>query len=742
MKHLIFLLITLLAIEAKTQTPAYQDTSLPIGQRVEDALSRMTLAEKVGLCHAWGKFYSGGVPRLGIPGLWMSDGPHGVRAEIDWNEWKDAGWTTDSCTAFPSLTCLAATWNPKMAEKYGRALGEEAAYRGKNVLLGPGVNIYRTPLNGRNFEYMGEDPVLSATMCVPYIKGVQSNGVACCVKHYTLNNQETNRWSINVECSERALREIYLPAFRAAVQKGDVWSLMGSYNKFRGTHASHNDYLLNQILKQEWGFQGAVVSDWDATHNAHEAALNGLDIEMGTSQRRDKGIDSRHFTWDECYLGNDFLQMLQSGEIPESVVNEKARRVLALIFRTAYCGKTTHGNQDFAAHAAVAREIADEGIVLLKNGRLSPLPLPVREGSSYSILLVGDNAIKKLTQGGGSSELKVQHETSVLAAMKQEFGDQVRFAQGYMPGRNDYNREHAVPQQVTDSLRNEAVQMAREADVVIFVGGLNKNKFQDTEDADRRQYDLPFGQPELIEALAKVNKNIICVLMSGNAVAMPWEKDVKAILQTWYLGSETGNAVVDVLTGRVNPSGHLPFSIPVKLEDCAAHSFGPMAYPGNGKTVEYKEDVLVGYRWHDTKKIPARFAFGHGLSYTTFEYGKLQYEWQGYELVITVPVKNTGKVAGKEVVQLYVGENKPTVLRPTKELKAFEKVLLQPGETKEVSFCLYPAEDFAFYDEANHNWHANTGEYTFYVGSSSADIRQKLKLDIQLIVSQPKLKAL
>lgn len=727
MRHVLLLLTLCCSLTAVAQTPVWQDASQPTELRIDDALSRMTLAEKVALCHAWGKFYSGGVPRLGIPGLWMSDGPHGVRAEIDWNEWKTAGWTTDSCTAFPSLTCLAATWNPAMAERYGRAIGEEAAYRGKQVLLGPGVNIYRTPLNGRNFEYMGEDPVLAATMCVPYIQGVQSQGVACCVKHYALNNQELNRWSINVECSERALRELYLPAFRAAVQKGKVWSLMGSYNKFRGTHCSHNDYLLNQILKQEWGFDGAVVSDWDATHNAREAALGGLDIEMGTSQRPDKGIKGGQFTWDECYLGNDLLKAVQSGEVTEEVLDDKARRVLRLIFRTALNPHRQTGNQDYAAHSLVAREIACEGIVLLQNRKPTPLPLTVKEGSSHSILVVGDNAVKRLTEGGGSSELKAQHETSVLAAMQQEYGERVQWAQGYLPGRNDYDREHGVDQRVTDSLRQQAVEMARKADVVIYVGGLNKNKFQDTEDADRKQYDLPFGQPELIEALARVNRNIVVVLLSGNAVAMPWADKVGAIVQAWYPGSETGPAVVDVLTGRVNPSGRLPFSIPVKLDDCAAHSFGTDAYPGDGKTVTYKEDVLVGYRWHDTKKIPARFAFGHGLNYTTFEYGKMQAEWQGKELVVSVPVKNTGKVAGKEVVQLYVGEDHPTVVRPAKELKAFEKVLLQPGETKTVSLRLTPSDDFAYYDETSRSWQANRGSYTLSVGRSSADIRQKLR---------------
>lgn len=723
-KLFLFCFFITLGLGSKAQNAVYQDVTKPIEERVADALSRMTLEEKVAVCHAQGKFFSAGVPRLGIPGLWMSDGPHGVRAEVSWSTWNNADWNTDSCTAFPALTCLAATWNPEMAMKYGKAIGEEAAYRNKNVLLGPGVNIYRTPLNGRNFEYMGEDPFLSATMCVPYIKGVQSNGVACCVKHYALNNQELGRWDIDVQCSERALQEIYLPAFKAAVQQGGVWSLMGSYNKIRGTHASHNDYTLNQILKKQWGFDGVVVSDWAATHNAKEAALGGLDIEMGTEQRPDKKIDGRHFTADDCYLGSDFLAMLKSGEVPESVVNDKASRVLRLIFRTSMSVSRSYGNMNYAAHSAVAREIGSEGIVLLKNSKQT-LPL---KNTGGSILVVGDNAVRRLTEGGGSSELKVQHETSLLAALQAEYGaDKVQFAQGYMPGRTDYGREHIVPQAVMDSLRQEAVDKAKNADLIIFVGGLNKNKHQDCEDSDRKGYDLPFGQPELIEALAKVNPNVVCVLMAGNAVAMPWADKVSAILFAWYIGSEAGSAVTDILTGRVNPSGKLPFSIPAKLEDCGAHSFGEIAYPGNGKTEEYKEDVLVGYRWHDTKKIPAQFAFGYGLSYTTFQYGKAQLVTYGDQVVVSVPVKNIGKIAGKEVVQLYVGEDKPTVLRPQKELKAFQKIALKPGEETTVSFRLQPGQAFAFFDETTRSWKANSGNYTLYIGASSADIRQKVK---------------
>ena len=737
MKHLtkIFLILTLAigASEAKSQTAVYQDVTKPVEERIEDALKRMTLEEKVSICHAHGKFYSGGVPRLGIPGLWMSDGPHGVRAEMDWNTWRDAGWSIDRCTAFPALTCLAATWNPSLAEKYGRAIGEEAAYRGKNVLLGPGVNICRTPLCGRNFEYMGEDPLLSSKMCVPYIQGLQSNGVAACVKHYALNNQEVGRWTINVECSERALREIYLPAFHAAVTEGGAWSLMGSYNKIRGTHASHNSYTLQTILKEEWGWDGAVVSDWDATHNAREAALNGLDIEMGTSHRPDKRIGGNQFKWSDCYLGDDLLEAVRSGAVAESVVDEKARRVLRLIFRTAYSGNTRHGNMDYAAHSAIAHEIGSEGVVLLKNSKAKGSPLlPLGDMKGKKILVVGDNAIRRLTEGGGSSELKVDHETSVLEALRTTFGaDNITFAQGYLPGRTDYSVEHKVDQSVIDSLRNEAAEAASRADLVIFVGGLNKNKHQDCEDSDRTTYDLSFGQPELIEALAKANPRLVCILISGNAVAMPWADKVPAILFTSYLGSESGTVLCDILTGNVNPSGRLPFSIPMQLSDNGAHSFGESSYPGVDGKETYQEDILVGYRWLDTKHIRPRYAFGYGLSYTTFQYGKMSVSQPAKDkVIVTVPVKNTGKTAGSEVVQLYIGEDHPSVIRPVKELKAFRKIHLQSGEEAVVTFELQPSTQFAFYDEASKSWRTNPGTYTLSIGSSSANIHQKQKVKL------------
>lgn len=726
------LFVSFVGIEA--QFPVYMDESQRMEARIDDAMSRMTLEEKVALCHANGKFNTWGVPRLGIPGLQMSDGPHGVREEMDWSQWKTAGWTNDSCTAFPALTCLAATWNPEMALEYGTAIGEEARYRNKNVLLGPGVNIYRTPLNGRNFEYMGEDPCLSSVMCVPYIKGVQKNGVACCVKHFALNNQEKYRWNISVEVSDRALREIYLPAFKAAVQEGGAWSLMGAYNRIRGTHACHNPLTLQQILKGEWGWDGAVVSDWDGTHSTHEAALNGLDIEMGTARRKEKGIGFDDFTFDQSYLASDYLDLLRKGDLPVSTVDEKVRRILRLIFRTAMNTRKPFGNMDYAAHSDVAREVGDEGIVLLKNS-LKGLPknvksplLPIDAGKYDRILVVGDNAIRKLTEGGGSSELKVHHETSVLSAMKDMYGSKIVYTRGYATGKTLYDRVEEVPVTFADSLREVAVRMAREADLVVFVGGLNKNKHQDCEDADRTVYGLPFGQPKLLEALLDANPAVVTVLMSGNAVALPLVDRMPSIVQAWYLGSEAGPAVVDILSGKVTPSGKLPFSFPVKLEDCGANSFGKIAYPGDGKKVEYKEDILVGYRWHDTKKIPALFPFGHGLSYTQFDYGKVSLSSRvmesGGSVTVSIPVKNIGKYDGKEVVQIYIGDDKCSVLRPEKELKHFAKIELRAGETKNVSFDISEA-DLQFFDDQLQMWRAEPGKFTVYVGSSSADIRAK-----------------
>lgn len=732
MKNILFpfIIAAVAAGSASAATPVYLDPDASIEARVADALGRMTLEEKVALCHAQSKFSSPGVPRLGIPEVWMSDGPHGVRAEINWNDWGHARWTNDSVTAFPALTALAATWNPEMSAIYGKNVGEEARYREKDVLLGPGVNIYRTPLNGRNFEYMGEDPYLASVIVVPYVQELQKNGVAACVKHFALNNQEQWRGNINVDVSDRALYEIYLPAFKAAVQQGGAWSIMGAYNKVWNQHCCHNKRLLEDILRGEWGFDGVVITDWGGAHDTREAALNGLDIEMGSYTN---GLTSEsEFTYDDYYLARPFLELIRSGEVPESVADDKARRILRLIFRTAMNTDKPFGSLHSPEHYAAAKAIGDESIVLLKNTGI----LPLDPAAGKKILVVGDNATRRLTDGGGSSELKVKDYVSPLDAIRAVFGEQnVSFAQGYKAGRPMYGREDTIPAAVQDSLRAEAVALAGDADAVIFVGGLNKNHFQDCEGGDRLQYELPFGQNELIEALVKANPNVVIANITGNAYAMPWADKVPAILHTSYLGTMGGASMADVLSGAVNPSGKMPYSIPVRLQDCGAHAFGTDRYPGveseQGDVLfgacapqqKYSEDLLVGYRWHDTKKIPARYAFGHGLSYTTFAYGKPVLSAKtmtagGEALTVTVPVTNTGSREGAEVVQLYVGDDKASVLRPVKELKGFEKITLAPGETREVSFSITP-EMLSFFDAEAHEWRSEPGAFTLYIGGAS-----------------------
>lgn len=706
------------AQSAANAKPAYLDAGRPIEERVEDALARMTLEEKVALCHAQSKFSSAGVPRLGIPEMWMSDGPHGIRAEKLWDEWDDAGWTSDSCTAFPALTCLAATWNPTLADTYGQAVGEEARYRNKAVLLGPGVNIYRTPLNGRNFEYMGEDPFLASAMVVPYIQGVQRNGVAACVKHFAVNDQETDRFNVEVKIDDRTLHEIHLPAFKAAVHDGEVWAVMGSYSIYKGQHCCHNQYLLRDLLKRDWGFDGIVISDWGGTHDTREAALNGLDMEMGSWTN---GLTlSWSNAYNEYFLADPFLELLRSKEIDEEIVNDKARRILRLMFRTTMNPDRPYGSFATKEHALIGRKIAQEGIVLLKN-QDNLLPLDPKQ--PRRILVVGENAQKMMTLGGGSSELKVKYEISPLQGIENYFSpaSQVTYAEGYS----------SVPTQNRHALLLEAVDAARKADVVIFVGGLNKNENQDCEGADRRSLNLPYGQDELIGELARVNRNLVAVIISGNAVAMPWVNEVPAIVEAWYGGTEAGNAIASVLAGEVNPSGKLPFTFPVRLEDNPAIALD--AYPGDGKQVEYKEGIFVGYRWNDRERIKPLFCFGHGLSYTTFEYGKVTAEGRQMgpdgTITVSVPVKNTGSRAGAEIVQLYVSDLKSSLPRPVKELKGFRKITLQPGQEQTVSFTI-DRKALSFYDDTKQDWVAEPGTFEVLVGASACDIRGKAAFEL------------
>ena len=718
----------MLSLSAQPVKPFYMNENHPLEERVKNALSLMTMEEKVAMCHAQSKFSSKGVARLGIPEVWMSDGPHGVREEILWDSWGEAKWTNDSCTAFPALTCLAATWNPEMSAIYGKAVGEEARYRKKTVLLGPGVNIYRTPMNGRNFEYMGEDPYLASRMVVPYIQELQKNGVAACVKHYALNNQEIWRGHIDVEVSDRALREIYLPAFKAAVTEAKVWSVMGAYNQFRGEHCCHNDRLLNKILKDEWRFDGTVITDWGGAHNTMQSAMNGLDMEMGTGT--DGMTRSVSNAYDNYYLALPFLDELRKGTVPESVLNDKASRILRMIFRTEMNSKRPLGSFASPEHAQVARKVAEEGIVLLKN---SGNILPLDASKLKNIAVIGENATRSLTVGGGSSNLKAKNEISPLTGLRTRYGSKITYAMGYASGPPAYGRE--IPSKLNaETLRNEAIVIARTADVVIFVGGLNKNHFQDCEGGDRQSYNLPFGQDQLLDEILKVNKNVVVVLATGNAVAMPWIDRVPAVVQAWYLGSEAGNAIASVLSGDVNPSGKLPFTFPVKLSDNGAHSFGPLCYPGDSIKEVYMDDILVGYRWHDTKNIAPLFAFGHGLSYTNFALSNPQTDKKTYTkaetVKLTFTVQNTGKVSGAEIAQVYVTQKNAPVLRPAKELKGFKKVFLKAGEQQTITIPV-KVEDIAYWDEKTGNWKVDAGEFVMNLATSAGDVKFKVPVEVK-----------
>ncbi|WP_423856439.1 beta-glucosidase family protein [Yeosuana marina] len=698
-------------------------------KKIDSIISLLTLKEKVDMVHAQSKFSSPGVDRLGIPELWMSDGPHGVRAEINWDSWSYSKWTNDSITAFPALTCLAATFNPDLSADYGFSIGEEARYRKKDVLLGPGINIYRTPLNGRNFEYMGEDPYLASKMVVPYIQGVQKNGVAACVKHYILNNQELWRDKINVEVSDRALYEIYLPAFKAAVKEGKAWSIMGAYNQFRGQYCSHNELLLNKILKEDWQFDGVVITDWGATHNTKQAALYGLDIEMGTGTN---GLTtSKENAYDYYYLANPFLKLLKNGEIEESVLNDKVRRILRLMFRTTMSSNRPLGRMNNQEHLDVARKVGTEGIVLLKN---KDSFFPVNPNKKITIAVIGENATRPMTVGGGSSELKAKQEISPLQGIKERYKNaNIIHAMGYASGPSAYGR--VLPSKFdANTLKQEALEAAKKADIVLFVGGLNKSHHQDCEGGDRQSLELPFGQNELLEQLAKVNPNIGVVLVSGNAVAMPWLDHVKGVMQAWYLGSETGHAIADILSGDENPSGKLPFTFPKKLNDNAAHYFGEISYPGNGINQVYKDDILVGYRWHDTKHIKPLFAFGYGLSYTTFKISEVKTDKKKYsktdKISVSCNIENTGDISGAEVVQVYIGKPKSEVKRALKELKGFYKVELSKNEIKNITITI-DASKLAYYNEAISDWTLEKGDYIVYVGNASDHIVEKVKIEIE-----------
>ena len=737
---LVFVLLFPACHRRTVDTPRYLDVKAPLEERVEDALARMTLEEKVAVLHAQSKFSSAGVPRLGIPELWHTDGPHGIRPEVLWNDWDQAGWTNDSCTAFPALACLAATWDRELSRLYGRCIGAEARYRHKDVLLGPGINICRTPLNGRNFEYMGEDPYLAGRMVVPYVQGVQENGVAACVKHFAVNNQETRRTATNSVVDDRTLYEIYLPAFKAAVCEGGAWAVMGSYNLYNGHFNCHNARLLRQILKGEWGFDGAVISDWGGARDDDEAITGGLDIEMGTWTNGLRGAPSD--SYDNYHLAKPYLARLRDGRADVPTLDEKVRRVLRLMMRTSMRPEPGWGSFTSPEHHAAARRIAAEGTVLLKNeGALLPLNLP----QGGKLLVVGENAVKKQLVGGGSSSLKAKYEVTPLDALRETFEGRadVVWERGYVGDTSTSYNKVDTGQDLSDSRSAEeltaaAVAAAGDADCVLFIGGLNKSRNQDNESTDRLQLELPYGQEAVIRALAAANPRLAVVNISGSPVAMPWADCAQAIVQGWYGGSESGHALADVLTGVVNPSGKLPFTLPLSLSD------GPLKserqYPGVREEGEawwqeyYDEGVFVGYRWYDSRDIPVQFPFGHGLSYTSFAYSPLNLSAsrlrKGASLRVSLTLTNEGNRDGAEVVQLYVSDPEASVDRPLKELKGFEKVFLKAGEKRRLTFTLAP-DAFSWFDAETHRWTEEAGEFRILVGSSVNDIRQEASFTLK-----------
>ena len=700
-------------------------------KRIEKLIKKMTLEEKVGLLHGNSKFYVAGVERLGIPEWSLSDGPHGVRAEINRHDWAYAGWTNDSASYFPTGTAFAAAWNPELAYRRGEVLGEEARWRKKDVLLGPGVNIIRSPLCGRNFEYMSEDPYMNSVLAVAYIKGLQSRDVACSVKHFAVNNQETNRTTVDVECSERALREIYLPAFKAAVQEGGALTVMAAYNKFRGEFCAENNYLVRKILRNEWGFDGVYVTDWGAAHSTVPSMEAGLDLEMGTL------IDK----YEDWYYANPLIEAVKSGKIPMSLVDEKVGDVLRVMIKTNVLDPKKRfgpGSMNTKEHQQATYDAAAEAIVLLKNQNNL---LPLDFSSIKSLAVIGDNATRKHSNGGLSSEIKAVYEVTPLEALRAKWGDKVdiRFAQGYeklstfVEGSNNGQSSGTFSSktQESDALLKEAVEVARTSDVALLVCGLNHD--YDTESFDRLNMDIPYGQVELIQEVVKANPRTIVVMIAGSPLNMA-AVDIcsPAIVWAWFNGMEGGNALVDVLSGKVNPSGKMPFTTPVSLDQSPAHALGNV--PGRDLKVNYEEDILVGYRWFDTKGLPVVYPFGYGLSYTTFDYSNLNTDKETYDQADTIQatftLTNTGDREGAEVAQLYVSDPVCSVMRPVKELKGFKKVFLKPGESRRITLDI-PVSSLAFYSEAQSQFVVEPGEFILQLGASASDIKQKISVEVK-----------
>ncbi len=728
--------------------------------KIEKLISQLTLQEKVGMIHGNGFFVTKGVERLGIPPFRTSDGPRGVRKDFENDAWKDIGLSYDYVSYLPCNSALAATWNRALSHTAGKLLGKEARGRGKDMILAPGINIMRTPLCGRSFEYMGEDPYLVSEMVVPLIQGIEENDVAACVKHFAVNNQETRRLDVDVDVSERALREIYLPGFEAAVRRGKVKGVMGAYNKLRGTHCCHHDYLLNEILRKEWGFAGITISDWGGVHDTGEALMNGLDMEMSVTS-----------DFDAYYMAEPLIRMIEDGEVDRkkalAKIDEKVRHILNVMDKLHMLGgdRCAGGYNDYEDKAAL-RQAARESIVLLKNDRDI---LPLCRKKIRKLLVVGENANRQHAPGGGSAEIKALYEITPLMGIQMLLGGNTEVV--YKPGyynedigniwadsgdsengqadslKQDDGAVQSSPEPAADTVSEErlrrqkemnerylqdALEAAKDADAVIFVGGLTHD--YDTEGKDRADMKLPYGQDRLITELLKVRPDTVVTLVAGSPVDMSaWLDDVSALVFSWYAGMEGGIALAEVLFGAFNPSGHLPETFPVSEKDCPASAVGE--FPGGDK-VCYNEDIFVGYRYYDTCDVATAFPFGYGLSYTDFVMTGIRAEViedtvESKGVKVSFDISNIGSRAGAQVAQIYVADKYPRVKKAAKELKAFEKIYLEAGETREVTLML-EREAFTYYDEESHSFKVDAGSYMLHLAKNAEEIVDITEIEFEV----------
>ena len=727
-------------------------------EKIDGIISRMTLEEKINMLHAKHMFVSAGIERLGIADMKYADGPFGIREEMQPDGWMPLGWVNDKATFFPTGSALAATWSPELAYAYGAALAKEAQLRGKDMLLGPAINIQRIPTGGRTYEYLSEDPFLSSRLSVGYTKGVQDNGVAVCLKHFALNNQENNRGTVNVIVGERAMREIYLPPFRAAVEEADAYGVMAAYNKVGGWWCAENDMLLNKILRDEWGFAGMVISDWGGTHSTVQSIKNGLNVEMP----------------DKKYLGQALLDSVGAGIVSGEIIDRRVREILRVRMAVKPVPEN-EANREMTSQPAqqkVAYDVACKSIVLLRNDGILPLKL----ADKPVIAVIGANATQKMASGGLGAGVKALYEVTPLDGLKEKIGDQAEiiYVKGFDPVQYNWadrfvkrtpeelEKAAKAKELTAEKLAEEAVRIASEADIVLFVGG--NNRAVETEGEDRKDILLPSGQDKLITRIAGVNPNIITVLTSGAPNDLNTVNPLsRALLISWFNGSEGGNALADVLLGKISPSGRLPFTIPLKLEDSPAYALGN--YPQTDRNADvfanlvsagdtsgnkheepagalkkdpdiayYTEESLVGYRWFDTKKIPVMYPFGHGLTYTGFGYSNLKTDRKTYGpddiITMTFSLKNTGRMVADEVVQVYVHRINPSVEWPEKELKAFERVMLAPGETRTVTLTV-PVRSLMYWNEEKHAWDNDLCRMELMAGASATDIRLRKQIRLR-----------